>query len=156
MDGVSAAVGIVGFAVQLAGNVKKLIDFWESIADTPENIRAIIADLRLLHTILDSIRQYEASSTHSDPALDEALQSASTKISSLRDIIDGFEHDLSSAHLLKRKWSGAKAVLKFAKVNAFRQSLEETKTTLILAKTHSIRYEKAIICNYAFLIKKCH
>ena len=58
MESLSAAasgIAVVSVAMQLAEGLKKTCDFWKSIKEAPETIRAISEDLELLSSVLTQI-----------------------------------------------------------------------------------------------------
>lgn len=58
MEAISAAasgIAVASIAIQLADSMKKLVDFWESVQDAPNNIRSVLDDLRLLSRVLKDI-----------------------------------------------------------------------------------------------------
>lgn len=55
MEGLSAAasgIAVVSIAVQLANSIKSLCEFWGSVQDAPDDIRAIVKELGLLSAVL--------------------------------------------------------------------------------------------------------
>jgi hypothetical protein len=54
------------------------------------------------------------------------------------EITKGLERGLASGSRRPRKWAAVKAVFKDDKIKDFKRSLEETKTTLLLARQTSL------------------
>lgn len=48
-------IAVISLAFQLSDQVIKLHDFWQSVTNAPEDINAILEDLKLLSTILTEI-----------------------------------------------------------------------------------------------------
>lgn len=139
MDGLSAAasaIAVVSLAVQIAESLRELCDFWDSIQEAPEDIRAILNDLRLLELVIGDIRR--SGEVHSADAVTSlALESCSQKVFSLVVVVNDIEPGFRAASRRKRGWSSFKAALKGGKLKRFRDSLSETKLTLLLARQGS-------------------
>lgn len=65
------------------------------------------------------------------------LESCAGQVIALVSLVDDFEPGFASMSRRVRKWSAFKATLQSGKIKKFRVSLEETKTTLILARQSS-------------------
>ena len=62
MDGIStaaSAIAVISLAIQLAGNVKMLYEFWHSIGEAPPLICAWATDLKLLSKALNNIAAHD-------------------------------------------------------------------------------------------------
>jgi HPt (histidine-containing phosphotransfer) domain-containing protein len=62
MDGLSGAasvIGVVSLAIQLADSVKKLLNFWDSVQNAPDNVKAMAKGLRVLSVVLDNIETHQ-------------------------------------------------------------------------------------------------
>jgi hypothetical protein len=79
MDGLSAAasaIAVVSLGVQIAESLRELCDFWDSIQEAPEDIKAILKDLRILELVISDIRR--SGDLHGvDPLSSLALESCS-------------------------------------------------------------------------------
>lgn len=141
MEGLSAAasaIAVVSLGIQLAENVKRLYDFWNSIKEAPEDVRAISADLKLLSSIFTRIA-YEAQHEEPDATLEDALQAGSVKVKELTTILNQIEPGFASTRLHLRKWTAFKAVLKRGQLTKFEKALEGLKSTLSLVRQNQIR-----------------
>ncbi len=141
MEGLStaaSAIAVVSLGGQLAANVKKLYDFWDSIKEAPEVIRAISADLKLLSSGLTQIA-CEAQHVEPDVTLEDALQVCSVKVKELTTIINEIEPGFASTRSHLRKWTAFKAVLKRGQLMKFEKALEGLKSTLSLVQQNQIR-----------------
>jgi len=133
MDGLSNAasgIAVVSIAIQLADSVKKLYDFWSSVKDAPESIRAIAKELELLSGILDKI-EHGQHGTGSE--ISNVLESCREQVASLVTIVNSLVPGFEAESRRTRTWSSLKAVFKKDKVAEFRMCLAETKITLNLA-----------------------
>lgn len=134
MDGFSAAANIItvtSIAVQLSESIKKLLEFWISIKNAPEDIHAITTDLQILSSVLSRIA-FEAQRVRPDPSMLAALNSCSSKIERLKYIVEDLESGFKSANSSIRRWSALKTVFKNERLKIFQDSLERTKSTLVL------------------------
>lgn len=141
MDGLSSAASVIAvgsLAVQLADTAKQLCDFWSSIKDAPENIRAIMTDLELLSSVLAEAA-LEAQRTSPDASLTAVLHSCNGKLKSLTMLTDDLEPGFSSKSSRIRKWTAFKFVLKSEKLRRFQEVLESLKSTLVLAQQNRHR-----------------
>ncbi len=129
---VASSFAVASIAIQLAENIKKLHSFWDLVQDAPQEVKSIVQDLRLLERILDKIRNHELA-YGPDPELSETLNSCASKVNDLLVIVDQFQLGLSSTSRRNRKWSALRVGFRFDTINRFRKSLEEVKSTLILA-----------------------
>ena len=141
MEGLSAsasAIAVVSIAFQLADSVSKLCDFWNSIEEAPEDIRAVSADLELLSGFLAQI-SCEAQHVEPDPTLIAALNGCSMKIEALAMILSEIEPGFGSRSLRVRKWTAFKAVLKHGQIVKFQEVLDRLKCTLLLVRQNQDR-----------------
>ena len=51
----SSVLAVVSLALQLADNVQRLVDFWDSVKDAPTEVAEIRSQLRILAALLRSI-----------------------------------------------------------------------------------------------------
>ena len=139
MDGLSAAasgIAVVSIAIQLAESVKKLHDFWSSVKDAPDEVRAFRKDLGLLSTILSKIER-EENQYGTSPETLEVLENCKEQVASLTALVRNISPGFEAASRRARKWSALKAAFKKDKRLEFRDCLRETKITLILARQSS-------------------
>ena len=136
MDGVASAFAVVSLALQLADNVKKLYDFWNSVKEAPRDIQATTSDLKILQSILSSIA-HDAQHTEPDEILANALQSCNTEVATLFGVLDVIQPGFASIRPHIRKWTAIKAVLRGTKLKKFQDIVERLKTSLLLLQqTH--------------------
>ncbi|PVH68362.1 hypothetical protein DL98DRAFT_631493 [Cadophora sp. DSE1049] len=109
-------MAVISLAVQLTQGLVKLYDFWGSVRDAPDEVIQMLFDLKLLENILHGLI------TRKDP-------SPHLLISIVREL----EPNFSSNSRRVRMWGAFRAVRKKQKLQRFRDSLQETKTTLVLA-----------------------
>lgn len=141
MEGLSAAasgIAVVSVAVQLAESFKKLCDFWKSIKEAPENIRAISVDLELLSSVLTQIA-LETQHVEPDATLVAALNSCCVKVKTLTTILNEIEPGFASTRSRVRKWTALKATLKHGELLKFQEALERLKGTLLLVQQNQYR-----------------
>ncbi|ERF74981.1 hypothetical protein EPUS_08522 [Endocarpon pusillum Z07020] len=129
-------VAISGFAaveiaLQLANGFAKLHDFWVTIQEAPEDIADMVSELRCLSDLLSEI----ATQQYTGRGILSAMERCGRKVKILHGIVQEFEPNFTSHLRRVRFWNKLKAARKKQKLKEFRESLLETKTTLILALT---------------------
>jgi hypothetical protein len=155
LSNVASGFAVVSLAVQLAESIKSLYDFWEQIQGAPGDIRALCNDLKVLLAVINDIRQNEEIlGTHETTAtalegcknvflrfsFEDNWKSADAdyllgqhKINALFDVVNGAVPGFSSPSKVARKWTALKTALRNDKIQKFKSSLEEAKSTLLLA-----------------------
>ncbi|KAL9037223.1 MAG: hypothetical protein Q9180_003842, partial [Flavoplaca navasiana] len=138
MDGLSTAgsgFAVVSVTIQLADGIKKLHDFWNSIAETPEEIKDNLLELRVLSSLLTQIA-HDKQRQEPDPTFADVLSECCTKVNRLTTLLGEIEPGLASTNSYVRRWTAVKAVLKQEKLRKFQESLARLKSTLSLALLH--------------------
>lgn len=141
MDGLSAAassIAVASISIQLVGSVKKLCDFWDSVRDAPEDVRAISSDMKLLSTVLSRVA-HEAQQNAPDEVLGSALDGCWDKVRVLTRIISEIEPAFDSKCSRVRRWATLKAALRQEKLRRYQDALERLKSTLSLIQQLQIR-----------------
>ncbi|KAL8834930.1 MAG: hypothetical protein Q9176_007224 [Flavoplaca citrina] len=138
MDGLSTAasgLAVVSITIQLADGIKKLHDFWTSIAEAPEDIKDNLLELKFLSGVLIQIA-HNKQRDEPDPTFAEFLSDCCAKINRLTTVLEAIEPGFASTSSYIRRWTAVKAVLKQEKLKKFQDSLERLKSTLSLALLH--------------------
>lgn len=135
MDGLSAAasgIAVVSIAIQVSDSLQKVSDFIESIQEAPEDMESTSSELQILSSLLEDIRLHNPllNTNSSAQAIFESLE---RKISSFMDLVNRYKLGLNSPSRRRRKWSALKIASKREKFKKLRESLNDTKSTLILA-----------------------
>ena len=141
MEGLSAAasgIAVVSVAIQLAESFKKLSDFWKSIKEAPEDIRAISTDLDLVSSVLAEIAR-DTQHVAPDDTLIAVLNACWDKVKLLTGIVNQIEPGFASASLRVRKWTSFKAVLRRGELIKFQEGLERLKSTLLLVQQNQCK-----------------
>ena len=141
MDGLSATASgtaIVSAAVHLAESFKKLYEFWKSVKDAPEDIRAISVDLEILSNVLTEIA-HETQHIEPNTSLIAALNECCVKVKRLNTIRNKIELGFSSTKSRVRQWSAIKAVLKREELMKVQGELNSIKITLLMVQQHQYR-----------------
>ena len=129
MDGLSGAasgIAVVSLTFQIGESISKLSDFFESIKTAPAVVATIVKDLSQLASILDIIKVDGSISN-------DVLATCMDKVKDLNAFTDELEPGFRSASRKTRRWTAFTAARKSSVISKFRVTLEETKTTLILA-----------------------
>lgn len=135
MEGLSvgaSAIAVVSIAIQLTDSLIKFSDFIESIKEAPEDVESILSELRFLSLILEDV-QLPHSPLNANPSATVVLDSLRGKITSFTVLANRYRPGLNSDCRRMRKWNAIKVVSKREKFKKYRESLNETKITLILA-----------------------
>ena len=141
MDGLSAAASgtaVVSAAVHLAESFKKLYDFWKSVRDAPEDIRATSVDLEILSNVLTQIA-HETQHIKPSTSLIAALNECCAKVKILNTIRNKIESGFSSTKSRVRQWSAIKAVLKREELMKVQGELDRITITLLVVQLHQYR-----------------
>ena len=132
ISGAASVIGIVSLAIQLTDSIAKLSDFLGSIQEAPDNVKVILTDLELLSIILTDIQLHENKYTL-NPSVKIVLASLEHKVAAFTALVKQHEPSSKSSSRRIRKWTSVKAAFQDKKFKNFQQSLNDTKTTLILA-----------------------
>ena len=127
MEGLAVAasgIAVGSLAIQITQSVSKLLDLLESMKSAPEDIQVISRDLRELSSVLDQMRFEEE--THI------LGTTCAEKIKKLMTIVEELEPGFQSGSNAHRRKTAFKTALRVQLLKKLSQSIEETKTTLIL------------------------
>jgi hypothetical protein len=134
MDPISASANVIAFvslAIQLAQSTKQLYDFWASIKDAPKSIRMLTDDLRLVDAVLKEIES-EGRLADPDATCLKALQSCQALVANLNSLANDLAPGFSSSKRHFRTYTALRAVGRSEKIQKFRSSLADMKSTLTL------------------------
>jgi hypothetical protein len=137
LSGGASVLAFVGLASQLAQNIKKLYDFWSSIQDAPQEIRAISRDISLVANILNEIAEEEEHHQY-HPTSRAALHECEESVRALTAIVVDLEPGFAASSRRIRKWSSLKIVLRKDKIKRIQASLSEAKSSLSLSLQSSL------------------
>ncbi|PVH85033.1 hypothetical protein DL98DRAFT_63478 [Cadophora sp. DSE1049] len=143
MDGLSVtsgAIAVVSLAIQIGNGIKKLCDFWDSVQDSPKDVRTIIKQLNIISHIIDEIREEAGSLQPYSRALSSthaALDSCAESIQTLEEMIAESQPGLACRKRPRRTWAAIKFAWNGDKLKKCQGVLGEMKSTLILATQHS-------------------
>ncbi|KAL9632510.1 MAG: hypothetical protein Q9204_003759 [Flavoplaca sp. TL-2023a] len=138
MDGLSTAgsgFAVVSVTIQLADGIKKLHDFWTSIAEAPEDVKDNLLELRVLSSLLTQIA-HNQQRHDPDPTFADVLSGCCAKVNRLTTLLEAIEPGFASTSSSIRRWTAVKAVLKQDSLKKFQKRLESLKSTLSLALLH--------------------
>ena len=139
MEVAASATAIASISIQLADSVKKLIDFWNSVRDAPDDIKDILLDLRLLSTVLNDI-ECEAQANRHDATLKDVLGSCVSYVNRLHAMLNEISPDFASTKRCVRTWAAVKSVLRKDRLARFQNNLAYLKSTLLLLQYNQIRF----------------
>lgn len=138
MEAAGCALAAASITIQLADIIRKLYGFWESVEDAPNEVRTIVQDLKLLERVLNDI-QHEEQLHGLDPLTDNILRNCTSKANHLLALVNQFASGDESKNWRSRKWVAVKVTFQSGRLDKFRRSLEEMKTTLILIQQSSTK-----------------
>lgn len=136
MDGLSAAasgIAVVSIAIQVSDSIQKVSDFIESAQEAPEDIESTSSELQILFPLLKEIRLHNPLLNTNSSGAETILESLEKKISSCMDLLNRYKLGLNSRSRRMRKWSQIKVAAKREKFKKMKESLNDSKITLILA-----------------------
>lgn len=136
MDGLSAGASgfaVVSIAIQLAESIKTFSEFIGSIREAPADIESILSELQILSSTLNDIQPYR-SQCNANSTLKDVLENLQRKISAFMTLVNQYKPGLDSTSRRIRKWNAVKIAFNSKKFKKLRESLNETKITLILAR----------------------
>lgn len=135
MDGLSAAasgIAVVSIAIQVSDSLQKVSDFIESIQEAPEDIESTSSELQILSSLLEDIRLHNPL-LNTNASAQAILESLEKKISSFMDLVNRYKPGLDSQSRRRRTWNAFRVASQREKFKKLKESLNDTKTTLILA-----------------------
>lgn len=132
---IASGTSVVSLAIKITENLKRAIDFCESIREAPNDIRRILLELQLLSNLILAIQLVHEK--HQSPPVDDAtlkqcLSLVKYDMSKLSSIILELERKLSSEKIIKRSWARVQVVLSEKKIARLRSLLEGAKGALQL------------------------
>lgn len=144
MDGASGAFAAVPIAIQLAGGLKKISDFWKSVQNAPMDVQNIITDLDLLSGIFCEMA-FEAQHNGPDATLEKVLHRCEVSCKALTAILYETQPGFVSVKRPVRHWTAVKTALRKEGFEKLQVILDRLKGTLIIVQQNLIRYEETIL-----------
>lgn len=145
MEGLAAAGGVLAvasLALQVVEIVERIQDFWDRIKNAPAEIRSVLDDLALLSMVLRLIESNVTARRIHSQVLSLALNNCLCKVQVMERLLEQFQiGSTTPRNWRRRSWVTITAVRKDEKLARYRRSLEETKTTLMLALQVQTRME---------------
>lgn len=129
----SSVFAVVSLALQLADNVQRLVDFWDSVKDAPSEVAEIRSQLRVLGALLRRIEidVQHAASDDGDSLGHECLVICKGSVAKLEKLSRELDHELSR-NGIQRKWSCLRKALREKELASYWSELERAKSTLIM------------------------
>ena len=124
------AIAVVSITTNILAGIAKLYTLYQSIKDAPQDISSLLQDLQQLCAAIHCIEEQQQGVL--DNMIKTVLMTCTEKVVSLHGIVENLSSKLQSTKVKKRIWNSYKALQKKDRITALRQSLEETKSTLIL------------------------
>lgn len=141
MEGLAAAssvLAVVSLALQLADNVQRLIEFWDSVKEAPAEVSGIRSQLRILGVLLKSIeRDLPQSPSDGDSDLGHAcLVVCGESLLKLEKLSEGWDQELNSGSI-RRKWTCLKKALRENELARYWNQVDRAKSTLMMYQCFS-------------------
>lgn len=135
---VGSAVGIAGFAGQLAQGSAFLYHFFDDFKDAPNDVKRILEELRFLESLLASIQKTYDVTGH-DQQLEQALQHCGGCINELLVIVKANE-PAPNLRECKKTWKKFRFALKQPHISRHLLNLERAKSILLQSCANIARY----------------
>jgi hypothetical protein len=129
----SSVLAVISLALQLADNVQRLIDFWDSVKDAPTEVTEIRSQLRILGALLSSMES-EASHSSNDGGSslgNDCLLVCKESIAKLEKMSKEWNRELNH-NGIRRKWVCLRKALREKELARYWSELERAKSTLIM------------------------
>jgi len=146
LSGGASVIAFVSLAVQLADSIKKLSDFWSSIQEAPQEISALVSDLRLISAVLQEIRNDVRDSAPDSTSM-QALRGCESLVGGLNALVDDLAPGFTSESRRVRKWTALKAFRRSEKIRKFHGDLANMKSTLNLIQTRLLGVQ-TYVCRF--------
>jgi hypothetical protein len=129
----SSVLAVISLALQLADNVQRLIDFWDSVKDAPTEVTEIRSQLRILGALLSSIEPEASHSSIDDGNSmgNDCLLVCTESIAKLEKLSKEWDQELSR-NGIRRKWVCLRKALREKELARYWSELERAKSTLIM------------------------
>ncbi|KAE9379389.1 ankyrin [Stipitochalara longipes BDJ] len=129
----SSVLAVVSLALQLADNVQRLIEFWNSVKDAPAEVLEIRSQLRILGALLRSIELdgQQSPSDDGDSLGHDCLLVCNASVAKLEKLSNGWSRELGRIGI-RRKWSCLKKALREHELARYWTELERAKSTLLM------------------------
>jgi hypothetical protein len=129
----SSVLAVVSLALQLADNVQRLVDFWDSVKDAPTEVAEIRSQLRILAALLRSIELDAERSTSDggDILGHDCLLVCKGSVVKLEKLSNGWSRELGRMGI-RRKWSSLKKTFREHELARYWTELERAKSTLMM------------------------
>lgn len=140
---VGSAVGITGFAFQIADGIKKLMDFCQAVKDAPSDLHEAISELEDLAELYQDIgdqvnaqQQMNAAALPSQALFERILARCRRNCADLEALLVDMDAEVKK----RRTRASIKVVLKKETFAKFQKRVERTKNSLQLSYTAYCRY----------------
>jgi hypothetical protein len=138
---VASGISVASLAIQILENIKRAIDFCQSIKDAPTHICRILLELQLLSNIVSGIQLvFEKRSLPevSEATIKNTLNLIRHDISKLSELSLDLERKLNSEKRISRTWARVQTVLSEKKIAVLKDHLDRAKATLQLLQCWNI------------------
>jgi hypothetical protein len=142
LSAASNVIAIASLALQLGDTTRKLCNFWKAVEGAPREIEQIVSDLSIISSLADIIRQEAESPKPHTQLIDinlKALGQCLGSMTDLQNLILKYQSGISSSSRRAKTWSACKMSWNGEKIGSFRQTVQDAKFTLMLARQESLK-----------------
>ena len=146
MDGLSGALAVISFSIQLIGTVRKAQIFLKEVRNAPEELANLVDTLDQFEYILvatNNLVQHQNRIEHLPGAVDNiasVLRRCQTTIKKLDDAVLTINSYFESQNRGRKVWASLKTVVKKDHIEKLRKQIQENtinlQTALILNSSH--------------------
>lgn len=133
LGGVSSVLAVVSLALQLGSNIQKLVGFWDSVKEAPEDIHQLKSQLGVLGELLRCI-EVDTRGSLKPRAADigvQCLQVCNMSVSKLERVTAELNRGLNG-NGVKRRWTCLRKTLRERQLAAYWVEVERAKSMLIM------------------------
>ena len=129
----SSVFAVVSLAIQLGSNIRRLIDFWDSVKGAPAEVEQIKCHLRVLGELLQSIELDTRTDTGAAASgiVIECLHICLGSFAKLENITKELDKGLNG-NGIRRRWTCLRKAQRDKEMTAYWHEFERAKSMLIL------------------------
>ncbi|KAM3067763.1 hypothetical protein ACMFMG_011498 [Clarireedia jacksonii] len=131
VDAIASVIGIASFGITLSDGIKKAKEFRDAMKEAPDDMQYALKELEILKLVLEDIRNNYTNS----PPIAPTAESQCLKL--CRDGVEMLEklvQDLNNAVEKRRRFGGAKVVLKKETIKKLQDQLGSAQRMLLLCR----------------------
>jgi hypothetical protein len=127
----SSVFAVASLALQLAENVQRLVEFWDSVNDAPAEVAEIKSELGILGGLLRELNALRSQSDYGSDLGHVCLLVCKESLAKLEKLSKEWDRELNG-NRIRRKWSCLRKALRENELTRYWSALERAKSTLIM------------------------